>query len=122
MQLSNPFSLLPALKFAVFFVVILVVAKLAKQELGDQGLYLASLVSGLADVDAITLTMAEQTRDGELTFQVGALAISIAVIANSVVKTGIAVYSGGWRFGRVVGLCLFLATGAGLAVGLLMRV
>ncbi len=118
--LSNPFSLGPAVKFAGFFVLILFVAKLAKLWFGDSGIYLASLVSGLADVDAITLTIAEQTKDGSLVHSVGALGITIAVAANSVVKTGIAFYSGGGRFGAIVGLVLGLATGAGIAVLLLM--
>jgi uncharacterized membrane protein (DUF4010 family) len=118
--LSNPFSIGPAVKFAGFFVLILFVAKLAKLWFGDSGIYLASLVSGLADVDAITLTIAEQTRDGTLLHSVGALGITLAVAANSVVKTGIAFYSGGARFGATVGLVLGLATGAGIAVLLLV--
>mgnify|MGYP002639703507 CR=1 FL=1 len=118
--LSNPFSLGPAIKFAIFFVMILFVAKLAKLWFGDSGLYLASLLSGLADVDAITLTIAEQTRDGSLLHSVGALGITLAVASNSVVKTGIAFYSGGARFGATVGTVLGLATAAGIAVLLLV--
>lgn len=115
-QLKNPFSVGPALKFAAFFVAVLFVAKLAKMYFGNQGLYLAALLSGLADVDAITLSIAEQSKAGTLAQNIGALAITIAVVSNSVVKTGIAIYAGGWKFGRLVGLCLGLATGAGLAV------
>ncbi|MCD6585165.1 MAG: MgtC/SapB family protein, partial [Desulfobacteraceae bacterium] len=102
-SLKNPFSLGPAIKFALFFVLILFVAKIAKIYLGDKGLYLASLVSGLADVDAITLSIAEQTKAVALPHAVGAVGITIAVVANSIVKSGIAVYSGGWRFGSLVG-------------------
>ena len=119
-QLKNPFSVGPALKFAAFFVAILFVAKLAKVYLGNQGLYLAALLSGLADVDAITLSIAEQSKSGTLAHNIGALAITIAVVSNSVVKTGIAIYAGGWKFGRLVGLCLGLATGAGLLVAFLV--
>lgn len=119
-SLSNPFSLGPALKFALFFVVILFVAKFAKIYLGDKGIYLASLVSGLADVDAITLSITEQTKSGQLSHGVGAMGITIAVISNSVVKSCIAVYSGGWRFGTVVGTILLGATGIGLGVLLLV--
>ncbi len=119
-KLKNPFSLGPALKFAAFFVFILLVARLARLYFGDSGLYAACLVSGLADVDAITLTLAEQAQQGLLLQNVAALGITIAVVANSVVKSGIAFYSGGWRFGAVVGLCLLLATGTGLGVGLLL--
>ncbi len=67
-------------------------------------------------MDAITLSIAEQSSQLTLDRDVGAVAITIAVVSNSVVKTGIAIYSGGWKFGRLVGLCLGLATGAGLAV------
>ena len=66
-----------------------------------------------ADVDAITLSVAEQTKAGGLVRGVGALAVTIAVVSNSVVKTGIAVYSGGWSFGRLVGLGLGAATVTG---------
>lgn len=124
-EVKNPFSLGPAIKFAGFFVLILVVAKVAKLYFGNSGLYLASLVSGLADVDAITLSVSEQSRNlasaGKAAehakfLSVGAIAIVIAVVSNSIVKTGIAIYSGGWKFGWLVGLILFAATGAGLAV------
>jgi uncharacterized membrane protein (DUF4010 family) len=120
LTLQNPFSLGPALKFGVFFVFILFVARLAKDQLGDQGLYLASVVSGLADVDAITLSLLEQTRAGALAQSVATVGITIAVVANSIVKSGIALYTGGWKFGRRVGLCLMAATLAGLAVSLLI--
>jgi uncharacterized membrane protein (DUF4010 family) len=117
--LKNPFSVGPALKFAAFFVAILFVAKLAKTYLGDRGLFAAAALSGLADVDAITLTIAEQTKAAALAHGAGALGITIAIVSNSVVKTGIACYSGGWAFGRLIAICLGLATGAGLAVAFL---
>ena len=118
--LKNPFSVGPALKFAAFFVGILFLAKLAKVYLGDQGLYAAAAASGLADVDAITLTIAEQTKSAALALNVGTIGITIAVVSNSIVKTGIAIYSGGWLFGRIVALWLGLATVAGLAVAFIM--
>ena len=115
-SLTNPFSVGPALKFAAFFVVVLFVAKIAKLSFGDQGLYAAAALSGLADVDAITLSIAEQTKTGALAQGVGALGITIAVVSNSLVKTGIAISSGGWAFGRIVGFSLGAATLAGLVV------
>lgn len=116
LKLKNPFSLGPAIKFALFFVCILFVAKIAKIYLGDKGLYLASLVSGLADVDAITLSIAAQTKNAQLSHTVGAVGITIAVVANSIVKSGIALYSGGWKFGVRVGAILLGVTIAGLGV------
>jgi len=114
--LKNPFSVVPALKFAAFFVAILFVVRLAKTWLGDSGLYAAAALSGLADVDAITLSITEQTSGGALLREVGSLAVTIAVVSNSVVKTGIAISSGGWAFGRLVGAGLGLATVVGLVL------
>ncbi len=114
-KLKNPFSLGPALKFGAFFVAVLFVARLAKLWFGNRGLYGAAALSGLADVDAITLSIAEQTAASTLVRKIGAIGITIAVVSNSVVKSGIAFYSGGWRFGRLVALCLFIATVVGLA-------
>lgn len=120
LSLKNPFSLGPAIKFAIFFVGILFVAKFAKIYLGDKGIYLASLVSGLADVDAITLSITEQTKRGDLLHSVGAIGITIAVVSNSIVKSSIALYSGGLKFGSVVSVILLGATGLGLGVLVLL--
>jgi len=119
-KLKNPFSVGPALKFAAFFVAILVVAKLAKMYLGSKGLYLAAAVSGLADVDAITMSIAEQTHGLTLDPKIGAIGITIAVVSNAVVKSIMAVSAGGWKFGPIVGAGLGLAivVGLGLAVAL----
>ena len=120
LSLENPFSVTPALKFAAFFVGILFVVKLAQHYLGDNGLFAAAALSGLADVDAITLSVAEQTQAELLLRETGAAAVTIAVVANSVVKTGIAIYSGGWRFGRLVAAGLGAATAVGLVIVLAM--
>ncbi len=114
--LKNPFSLEPAIKFAAFFVAILFIVKIANMHLGDKGLYLASMLSGLADVDPITLSVTEQTKSVLIDRTAGAIAITIAVVSNSVVKSGIAVSLGGWRFGLRVGMILMGATFAGLGV------
>jgi uncharacterized membrane protein (DUF4010 family) len=114
--LKNPFSLGPAIKFSLFFVGILFAAKIANIYLGDAGLYLASTLSGLADVDAITLSITEQTNTLQIERTAGAIGITIAVVANSIVKSAIAAYLGGWRFGLRVGMILMGATCAGLVV------
>ncbi len=118
--LSNPFSIGPAVKFALFFVVIIFLARIAREYLGNSGLYLASMISGIADVDAITLSIAQETGKMNLDYGTGAIGITIAVVASSITKSGIAFYSGGMRFGILIGAILLLSTSAGLAVILLM--
>ena len=115
-KLKNPFSLGPAISFAVFFVVIILVSKVARAYLGDAGLYLAAAFSGLADVDAITLSVAEQCKDGSLLRGVGVLAVTIAVVSNAIVKTFIAMTTGSRSYGRLVAISLTLAVITGLAL------
>lgn len=118
--LKNPFSVVPAIKFAAFFVFILFLLKLAKLHLGDSGLYIAAAVSGLADVDAITLSVSEQVGSAEMVEKVGAIAITIAVVSNSVTKTGIAISTGGWQFGKLVAISLGAATAVGLVAAIVV--
>ena len=66
------------------------------------------------------MSVSEQTRDGQLARNVGAIAIIIAILSNGVTKTGIAIFSGGWKFGRMLGLGLAAATGAGLVIAVVM--
>lgn len=96
---ENPFALLPALKWGAILCGVLLLAAAAKEALGESGLLAASAASGLADVDAITLAVAQQASNGTLDVGIGSLAIAIAVISNTVVKGGIALVAGGRPFG-----------------------
>jgi uncharacterized membrane protein (DUF4010 family) len=90
-KVSNPFELGPAIKFGILYAVILIVAKAAQYYFQEAGLYAAAAVAGLADVDAIALSMAELAgTQGGVTIPAAARAVVIAVIANTIVKGGIA--------------------------------
>jgi uncharacterized membrane protein (DUF4010 family) len=115
---SNPFELGPAVKFGLIYGVILVVSKAAQMYLGDTGLYLSSIVAGLTDVDAITLSVAELSRDaGSLSLSTGARAIVLAAMSNTVVKGGIVLSSGSSALRRALlpGFLLMLVAGIGVA-------
>ena len=62
--------------------------------------------------------MSRQWVAGELGHGIAVLAIMLAAASNTVVKAGIAVATGGWRFGRDVALVFAGALAAGLAVAL----
>ncbi len=87
-KLKSPFSLAPALKFGILFAAVLFVSKFASVEFGDRGLYLTSLFSGMVDVDAITVSIANMTRN-ELSLNTAAYAITLAAIMNTLVKGAI---------------------------------
>ena len=79
---------------------------------GSAGLYLSSVLAGLTDVDAITLSVVDMHRGG-LPNATAATAIMLAALTNTVVKSGVAISVGGAAVGRPVALTL----GAALAAG-----
>jgi uncharacterized membrane protein (DUF4010 family) len=70
--------------------------------------------SGLADVEAITLSMSRLGR-GDLPAQTAALAILLAVGVNSVSKAILATVAGGRVIGALVATGTALAIAAGVA-------
>jgi uncharacterized membrane protein (DUF4010 family) len=113
--LRNPFALVPALTWGAILCAVLLLTQLAKIYVGSRGVLLAAGASGLADVDAIVLASSRQAENGELSADLAALAIAIAVAANSTVKSAIALIGGGARFGRAIAVALGL--GVLLAAG-----
>ncbi|HXG79277.1 MAG TPA: MgtC/SapB family protein [Methyloceanibacter sp.] len=112
-DVKNPFSLTQAAKFATFFAVVLFAVKLVQEYFPPSGLYAVAAISGLADVDAITLSMSEFARSGEM--RVAAIAIVIAALSNTIVKCAIAFMLGGASLGKP----LLAATVALFAAGLI---
>jgi uncharacterized membrane protein (DUF4010 family) len=91
---ANPFELSEAIKFGLLFGLVTVLAKAAEFYFGTAGLYLAGTVAGLADVDAISLSMANLTMTSPDNLRIAAHTIVIAVISNTLVKSGIALFMG----------------------------
>ncbi len=111
-HVANPFSVASAAKFAAFFAVVLVAVKIAQEHFSSGGVYAVAALAGLTDVDAITLSMSELARHGEV--GVAVVAIVIAALVNTVVKCAIAFVVGGVSLGKP----LLWATIAMLAAGL----
>jgi uncharacterized membrane protein (DUF4010 family) len=99
-KFKQPFSTSSAFKFGLFFVLIVFVAKVAQIIAGSTGIYFAALLSGLADVDAITLTMSSLSAAGQVAEKVAVTAIILAVSMNTLVKSGIAWTLGERKFAR----------------------
>ena len=113
-SLVNPFSLGPAFKFGLLYAFILLISRTAELYFGDYGLYFSSLVAGLADVDAITLTMAElSSPTGGLALPVAGRAILIAILSNTLVKAGIVFATGSkpLRLALLPGVLLIVTAG-----------
>ncbi len=110
---TNPFELGPAITFGLLYGVILLVSRAAQLYFGDTGVYLSSILSGLADVDAITLSMSELSNTGAVTMETAARAITLAAMSNTVVKGGIVISGGSAALRRAFlpGFLLILVTG-----------
>jgi uncharacterized membrane protein (DUF4010 family) len=84
-ELNNPFNLPTALKFGLLLGLILLLAAAAKEWFGDEGIYVLALVSGLVDVDAITLSLSRLAID-DLNENVAIIGIVLASAMNTIVK------------------------------------
>lgn len=114
--LKNPFELATVLKFGAVLAIVLLATKLLTGAVGAAGAYLVAAVSGVADVDAVTLSMA---RGAGGDAAIAAIAIFIAVAVNTVSKTMMAWWIGGAGMGRLMAVVSALAVVAG-AVALLL--
>ena len=116
-ELSSPFTLFPAIKFAVFFAVIIALVKLADYYFSSQGVYIVSFLSGFASVDAITLSLSQLSADS-LPLNLARNGILVAILTNIVVKGGIAYWFGTPKFGKLVLMALIPI----IVVGILMMI
>lgn len=94
---KSPFRLFPALKFGALFAVILFLTKLGAVYLGDRGVYAVGFLSGILDTDAVSVSLANLAKSsgvGILTSSSYVIAITLAIIANSIFKTGLFVFFG----------------------------
>jgi uncharacterized membrane protein (DUF4010 family) len=116
--ISNPFELGPAIKFGLLFVLILFVSKSAQVYFGNAGVYLSSMISGFADVDAVALSIAKFSKGpGAIGFDIATRAVVMATVANTLIKGLIAMIGGAPELRRSIlpGFILMLVTGVAVA-------
>jgi uncharacterized membrane protein (DUF4010 family) len=119
--LDNPFELGPALKFGLIYAGILLISRTAQLYLGDLGILASSVLAGLADVDAITLSMARLSQtDAGLEISTASHAIILATMANTVVKGALVLFSGSKGLRRAMIPAFLLMLAAGLGIGFLV--
>lgn len=116
--LRDPFRILPALTFGAFFAVVLLTSKLASIYFGNAGTYAASVIAGLADVDAISLSMATLAKS-TLVPNIAVTAITLAAITNTLVKLSIAYVMGTREFGNRIATIFLPMIIIGLLITLL---
>jgi uncharacterized membrane protein (DUF4010 family) len=115
---QNPFSLWAAAKFGALFAVVLLAVKIVQENFPPSGLYAVAGLSGLVDVDAITLSMAEFAQSGEA--RIAVIAIVIAAVANTLVKCAMAFAIAGAEFGKPLLIAMIATLAAGLGTALVL--
>jgi uncharacterized membrane protein (DUF4010 family) len=112
--LKNPLELSAALRFGLLLVLIMLFARAIQHMAGDTGIYALAAISGLADVDALSLSLAKMAADAQVAPTVATEAIVLAILVNTMVKTVLAYVVGGKALGvRVASVLLpVVAVGA----------
>ncbi len=100
LEMSNPTELRTALGFGLMYGLVLLASAWLSDWLGTGGLYGVALVSGLTDVDAITLSSLRLHNLDTLTVSVLVNVITLAILSNLAFKSTLAVSVGGWHMGR----------------------
>jgi uncharacterized membrane protein (DUF4010 family) len=115
-EFRNPFDFLSVVGFALFLGVIIVLGRAVGETFGATGAVAGAVVVGLADVDAVTVSMLRLTPD-TLTRAQAAVAILAAVASDTVSKVAIGAAIGrGWFAGDLAAMAAgCLAVGAAVA-------
>ena len=117
LTITNPLELAPALKMGTLITVVMVVSHLLQQSFGNAGVLVTAAASGIADVDAISISMA-RLASHSIEPGLAADAILIAVAMNTLVKAVMAAWVGGSRIGGPVSALSVLGLAAGMAASL----
>jgi uncharacterized membrane protein (DUF4010 family) len=117
-EFKTPFKLPPAFTFAILYALILLAVNAARIYFGDTGVYFSSIISGLVDVDAITVSMSQLSARNSLGPEVASRAIVLAAAANTFMKGCIVLFIASAPLRKIVlpGMLLIMATSVGVAL------
>jgi uncharacterized membrane protein (DUF4010 family) len=102
LPLTNPFDIAAVLKFGALLASIMLFARLAGRLFGESGLSALGALSGVLDVDPITLSMARLVQTQAALPAFGASVILLAAFTNAVSKAVLGAVFGGWRLGAIL--------------------
>lgn len=116
---TNPLALQSALFFGLVLAVIMLLAHALSEWFGNAGVLILSALSGITDVDAISLALGRQSTQ-TLSVTTAALGILIAASVNTIVKMGMVIAIGDkklWRrIAPVMTGCVVVGAGVFMAL------
>jgi uncharacterized membrane protein (DUF4010 family) len=87
-----------------------------KKQFGDNALYIVSIISGLTDVDAITLSLSQMMKNDRLQTDLGWKLILLATISNLVFKGVMAIVIGAKEIAKWITIVFGIAVISGLLI------
>lgn len=118
LDVGNPAELKTALGFAVLFTAVLLLASWMNDVFAETGVYLVAFISGLTDLDAITISNLKLVSTQTLSVEVATIAVIIAYVANIIFKYTLVLTVGARaiRLPVAIGFGMFLT---GIALGMI---
>ncbi|ACF46991.1 membrane protein [Prosthecochloris aestuarii DSM 271] len=93
-EAQDPADLTAAVIFGALYAVILVAVAAAKEHFGEEGLYIVAVISGLTDMDAITLSTTRLIEAGRLSVETGWRMMLLGALSNIAFKAGAVAFLG----------------------------
>jgi len=94
---ENPTNLKGAFFFAGIYGAVVLASAVAHDKFGNSGLYVVAAISGLSDMDAITLSSGRAVTEGRLAAGEAWRVIVVALMSSMVMKVVICAMLGSWR-------------------------
>jgi uncharacterized membrane protein (DUF4010 family) len=114
-ELKNPIELGSALGYGAVLALLFVLIRAVEVWFGKSGIYVLSALSGITDVDAVSLSLAQATKV-DLPLSLATTGILIAAMVNTLVKAILATVIGGWKLARWCASILLVALAMSLAI------
>lgn len=119
LEVTNPFELWPAVQFGLMFALVLLVSRAAQETFHTIGVLVSGFLSGLANMDAITLSLANMAGK-TITPSTAAMGIVLAGVASMLSKSIIVAAVGHPHLKRAVIPALLIIMAAALGGVLLI--
>ncbi len=116
---KNPLALRSAVFFGIVLAAIMLLSHALSDWFGNAGTLILSALSGITDVDAISLALGRQSTQS-LAITTAALGIVIAASVNTMVKMGMVVMLGDKALSRRVAPAMLMSIISGVVVFMLM--
>lgn len=113
LETENPANLRAAVIFGGLYALILLAVAAAQEHFGDRGVYVVAILSGLTDVDAITLSTAQMMKSERIVADTGWRMMFVAALSNIAFKGGVVAVLGSRPLLKRVGALFGVALAGG---------